>query len=291
MRVLVIGGTGFIGRYIVRRLVGSGHDVTVFHRGKTSVLLPNRMCEITDPLSATPLEIFPGEVLKLHPDVVVHTIAMGLSEAQGAVAAFAGKAARLVVLSSGDVYRAYGLLTGIESGPLEEGLLSESSSLRTVLFPYRSRAASPHALEYWYEKIHVEQAVLVNKLLPAVVLRLPKVYGPEANRDLATVYRYRHQPQWRWTHGYVGNVAAAVELAAIHLSAQGIYNVGEEHTPTVAERLSFMPASAIAPDLESHFNFAQNIAYDTSRIRTQLGYREEIPEREAMLKTLRNEAD
>ena len=32
MRILVIGGTQFIGREIVRRLVGRGHEVTVLHR-------------------------------------------------------------------------------------------------------------------------------------------------------------------------------------------------------------------------------------------------------------------
>ncbi len=33
MRVLVIGGTLFIGKRLVRRLVAQGHDVSVFHRG------------------------------------------------------------------------------------------------------------------------------------------------------------------------------------------------------------------------------------------------------------------
>jgi nucleoside-diphosphate-sugar epimerase len=35
MRVLVIGGTGFIGRHVTRRLIQAGHEVTVFHRGET----------------------------------------------------------------------------------------------------------------------------------------------------------------------------------------------------------------------------------------------------------------
>jgi 2'-hydroxyisoflavone reductase len=32
MRILVIGGTQFMGREIVRRLVARGHDVSVLHR-------------------------------------------------------------------------------------------------------------------------------------------------------------------------------------------------------------------------------------------------------------------
>ena len=40
MRILVIGGTGFIGPHLVRRLSQMGHSVSVFHRGKTEADLP-----------------------------------------------------------------------------------------------------------------------------------------------------------------------------------------------------------------------------------------------------------
>jgi hypothetical protein len=74
--------------------------------------------------------------------------------------AFADRAGRIVLLSSGDVYRAYGRFTAIEPGPIEEGLLTEDSPLRSVLFPYRKKASSPEVLEYWYEKILAERPVL-----------------------------------------------------------------------------------------------------------------------------------
>ncbi len=35
MRVLIIGGTAFVGRYIAVAAIEAGHDVTLFHRGKT----------------------------------------------------------------------------------------------------------------------------------------------------------------------------------------------------------------------------------------------------------------
>jgi nucleoside-diphosphate-sugar epimerase len=288
MRVLVIGGTGFIGEHIVRQLASGGHEVAVFHRGQTAVALPKGVREILAPLSSMPIVEFPKQLFDFAPEVVVHTMAMGESDAKAVVGAFAGKAERLAVLSSGDVYRAYGLLTGIETGPIEEGLLSESSPLRKVRFPYRKRAASPQSLEYWYDKILAEQAVLSSEEIRGIVLRIPKVYGPRGNADLATVYRYRHQPNWRWTHGFVENVAAAVVLAATRsILPSHVYNVGEAHTPTVAERLASMPPSALEPDLGSTMKFAQNIAYDTRRIRDELGYREIVPEEEALLRTLR----
>jgi nucleoside-diphosphate-sugar epimerase len=288
MRVLIIGGTGFIGQHVVRQMADQGHEVTIFHRGKTKAVFQAAVREFTDPGSILPITRFPEELIHSSVDVVIHTMAMGLTDAKAAMEAFAGKAKRLVILSSGDVYRAYGRFNGSDPGPIEEGLLAEGSPLRTVLFPYRKQASSTDALQYWYDKILVEQTVLGSKTLPATVLRLPKVYGPGNNADLATVYRFRHHPNWRWTHGYVENVAAAIVLAASNPSTSGrVYNVGEKYTPTVAERLSWMPESEIEPDIDSHNNFAQNIAYDTTRIRRELAYEEKIPEDEAMLKTLK----
>ena len=40
MRVLVLGGTGFIGPHIVRELVARGHQVTIFTRGRRDAASP-----------------------------------------------------------------------------------------------------------------------------------------------------------------------------------------------------------------------------------------------------------
>src|SRR5271166_246647 len=41
MRILVIGGTAFVGRHITDAAIAAGHDVTLFHRGRTgSELFP-----------------------------------------------------------------------------------------------------------------------------------------------------------------------------------------------------------------------------------------------------------
>jgi nucleoside-diphosphate-sugar epimerase len=288
MRVLVIGGTGFIGTYTVRQLADHGHVVAVYHRGSTRAVLPDGVHQILHPRSVMPIQKFPAKLFEFGPDVVIHTVAMGAVDTEAAVRAFTGRTGRLVLLSSGDVYRAYGRFTKMEPGPPEEGLLNEDAPLRTKLYLYRAQATSEEALEYWYEKILAERAVRSDPGLPATILRLPKVYGPGSNEDLSTIYRYRHRPNWRWTHGYVENVAAAVALAATHPSAAGrVYNIGEASTPTTAERLIWMPPSTIQPDVNSPFDFAQNIAYDTGRIRNELGYREVVSEEEGVLRTLR----
>jgi nucleoside-diphosphate-sugar epimerase len=287
MRVLIIGGTGFIGPYVAKELCEHGHNVTVFHRGQhESGLLPN-VRHLRNELAAMPIVAFPRELLLDPFEIIIHMIPMGEHDARTAVRAFAGRVARLVVLSSGDVYRAYGRFTGLEPGPLEEGLLHEDSPLRETLYPYRAHAKSLTDLNYFYEKILVEREVLGRPELPGTVLRLPKVYGPGGNADLATVYTYRDRPDWRWTHGYVENVAAAIVLAALHpAAANRVYNVGEANTPTISERLQTLPPATL-PLVEAHgYDFQQNIAYDTTRIREELGYTEPVSYEDGLDRTL-----
>ncbi|MGC2197712.1 MAG: NAD-dependent epimerase/dehydratase family protein [Terriglobales bacterium] len=287
MRVLIIGGTKFIGPHVVRQFVDQGHDVLLYHRGKTEADLPKNVRHIHSSLAAMPVLCFPHELLAELFDAVVHMIPMGEADSRAAMKAFRGRAARVVALSSGDVYRAYGRLTGTEPGSIEEGLLHEDSPLRSVLYPYRRQAKSAEDWIYDYEKILVEREILGDRDLPGVVLRLPKVYGPGNNADLATVYTFRHRPQWRWTHGYVENVAAAIVLAATHPATLGrIYNVGESPTPTVGDRLVGLPPSSIPTDESGQFNLAQDIAYDTSRIRSELGYAEPVSYVEGLRHTL-----
>jgi nucleoside-diphosphate-sugar epimerase len=142
-------------------------------------------------------------------------------------------------------------------------------------------------VNYCYEKILVERGLLGQAHLPGTVLRLPKVYGPGGNANLATIYGYRDRPDWQWTHGYVENISAAIVLAALHpAGANRVYNVGEACTPTIAERLQTLPASTL-PLIEANgYDFHQNLAYDTTRIRKELGYTEPVTYEEGLRRTL-----
>ncbi len=283
MNIVVIGGTRFIGAGAVRQLVEAGHSVTVYHRGQHAAELPASVRHVCRPEAAMPVRSFPAALLTPQPDVVIHMIAMGEADAVAAVEFFRGRVARMMWISSGDVYLAYGRFTGLEPGPVEPGLLREDSPLRSALYPYRGPATPPDDIASIYEKILVERVAMSCPDLPCTVLRLPKVYGAGDNADLATVYGFRKHPQWRWTHGYVENVARAIVLTAISPVAAGrIYNVGDEYTPTIAERLAKLPPSSVPITSDPKFNFEQDIAYDTARIREELGYCELVPEEEAM---------
>jgi len=287
MRLLIVGGTKFIGPHVVRRLVSLGHHVTVYHRGENESPLPDAVRHVRAAEAGIPVRSFPPTLFAGTPDVAIHMIAMGEQDTRAAIDAFRGRISRAVWISSGDVYRAYGRFTGIEPGPIEPVPLTEDSPLRSVLYPYRAKADSPDDLAWSYEKVRMEQIAASDAHLPATILRLPKVYGPGGNADLATVHGFRDQPAWRWTHGFVENVAEAIVLAAVRPEAAGrIYNVGEAHTPTMAERLAGLPPSPMASAAPPGYNFAQDIVYDTSRIRRELGYAEPVPEHEAMLRTV-----
>ncbi len=282
MRVLIVGGTRFIGAHAARQFVEDGADVTVFHRGRTEGPLPASVRHIRDASAEYPIGRYPAGITGPDWDVVVHMVMMGEADARAAVETFRGRAGRLVMISSGDVYRAYGRLTRHEPGPPDPMPLTEEAPLRSVLYPYRSQAKSLGAYAYDYEKIVAETVVRETTDLPATILRLPKVYGPEDNAGLDTIYAFASQPHWRWTHGHVDNVARAIVLAATHPVAGGrTYNVGEEPTPTMGERLGRLPLREAPP--APPFFYEQDIVYDTRRIRAELGFAEVVDEMQAML--------
>ena len=312
MRVLIIGGTAFIGPHVVRRLVSDGHEVTIFHRGEHEPELPSSVRHVHSSSASFPVLDFPRALVSWKPDVVLHMVAMGERDAEAVVRTFKGVARRLVVPSSGDVYGVYGVLIGSESATVGTELLGEESPLRKNLYPYRKMAKGPDDWIYNYEKILVEQVVMGDPELPGTILRLPAVYGPGDGRHGFSAHLKRmddgrpailldeNQARWRWSHGYVENIAAAIVLAITDDRASGrIYNVGEESIPTTTERLQLLaeledwrgeivtfPRASLPPHLRDSYNYSQDLAYDTSRIRNELGYRETVSVDEGLRRTV-----
>lgn len=306
MRILILGGTTLTGPYAVGRLHSLGHEVTVFHRGEHEGDVPAGVRHLHGDIGHLPHEAFHPA-----PDAVVHMWAMTETDAVSFLNTFRGLTRHAVVISSGDVYRAYGRLMGLESGPPDPIPLTENAPLRESRYPYRKIAPNPSHWMTQYEKILVEQALMNQTDLPTCLIRFPAVMGPKDHRRfhrwlqpmLHGHMELRIQEgwaRWRWTHGLAEDVAEAVVLAATNLASGGrIYNVGESHTPTMAERLTEfalaaawpgqifeVPATELPESDRMVYDFSHHIAYDTTLIRTELGYKEVVPHEIAITRTL-----
>jgi len=314
MRILVLGGTRFMGPQVVRYLCEQDHDVTLFHRGQTHADLPQGVKEILG--NRRPLSALANALRKLAPDVVLDMIAFSEQDAREVMHTFTGVAGRVVAISSQDVYRAFGRVNRKEYGPLDSLPLTEDSPLRENLYPYRGETPrNPDDSGRWmddYDKILVERLVMGNPDLPGTVLRLPAVYGPgdyqhrifsflkRMDDNRPAILLDEEVARWRWTHGYVENVAAAIALAVTDERASGrIYNVGEPYTLTMAEwvssighiagwkgRVITLPKDRLPVHLVDDIDTSQDIVVDTTRIRKELGYNEVVGQDEALMRTI-----
>jgi nucleoside-diphosphate-sugar epimerase len=314
MRVLIVGGTKFIGPHVVRRLVTLGHDVIVFHRGQTEAELPSEVAHLHGERAR--LRDHRAEFERLAPEVVVDMVLFTEQDAHEVVDTFRGLAGRLVVLSSGDVYRAYGRIRRSEDAPLDPVPLSEDAPLRQRLFFARGESArSPDDPMRWlddYEKILVESVVMSEPSLPGTVLRLPCVYGPlDAHHRLYSYLKRMDDKRpailveeahaaWRWTRGYVEDVAHAIALAVAHNRAAGhVYNVGEAEALSEADwvrsigsaagwsgQVLSVPRERLPAAMREELDFSQHLVTDTTRIRAELGFAELVPRDEAMRRTI-----
>lgn len=309
MKILIIGGTRFIGLATTRRLHALGHEVVVFNRGKSAEPLPDGVKRITGDVNQ--LADARAEFAAFAPDVVFHNIVLHEKHVADVQDVFTGIAKRFVMVSSMDVYKAYGLLNGSEQGEPVSLPMDEDAPLREVLYPYRAQATGEDDFRYNYDKIPAEKRTLASSELPGTVLRLPMVFGPnDFQRRLLSFFKPmddgrkaivmdERYAQWRSTYGYVENVAAAIALACTDDRANGrIYNVGDI-TPSMLEmaekiksltgwqgEIITMPSEKLPETLRAEAGFQHSLVCSCERIKHKLGYAPVTPLDEAFRTTL-----
>jgi nucleoside-diphosphate-sugar epimerase len=296
MHVVVLGGTGFVGPHVVRELDRHGHEVTIVHRGRETNL-PRTVRHVH--IDFADLSEHVEDLTALRPDAVVDMIPFTRADVDR-IRLFAGRVARAVVVSSQDVYLAFGRGLGTEPGKPVPTPLTEESPLREVV------------VDASYDKVGVEEEAAAIDGLPVTIVRLPAVHGPGDKQH--RLYRYLKpmddgRPaivlddalrEWRWTRGYAEDMGRAIALAATDARASGrTYNVSYERVFTEPEwvraiarvhgwrgEVVCVRGDDLPEPLRVDFDTSQDFAVDSSRIRTELGYAEAVDFDEALGRTI-----
>jgi len=314
MRVVLIGGNGFIGSPLTRELVRAGHQVAMLHRGLGSQPEPSAAQHILGDRNR--LSSCEQEIREFRPDAIIDLILSSADQAEEVVRVARQLGARVLAASSMDVYRAWGVLQGVEPGPLEPMPITEDSALRSQRVLYSPEALqSMQGIFPWlderYDKIAVEETILGTSEVAGTILRLPMVYGPgdHLGRFLPIWKRMADSrsamilsedfARWRGPRGYVENVSHAIAVALSERAVGRVYNVCQE--PCLSEldwqkqiarhadwpgrfvvlRKEEMPRHLLIPG-----NLAQHLVASSERIRDELGYEELISIEDAIGRTL-----
>ena len=289
MRIVVLGGTRFIGRAAVEELAAAGHQLLLVHRGTTEPEgLPEAQHLHTE---REQLTAHSNEVAAFEPEALLDCRALTRTDAETVLAAVP-KELRLVVISSMDVYRAFGAVNeGRETDPVP---IDEESPVRSNRYPYRDLVPE----RYDYDKLDVEDVYLPRG---ATSLRLPMVYGERdyQRREEYILRRVRAKRDripfgagtWLACRGYVSDLARGIRLTLENDLAHGeAMNLCEEKTYSVRlwSQMILEAAGSTAElvrvaddmlplDLQETGSMGQHIIASSAKARALLGWTSSDP--------------
>ncbi len=291
MRVIVLGGTRFIGRAVMAELESAGHEVLVVHRGEHEPVTAVKSQHLH--AERARLRTVASELDAFRPDCAVDVSANCGRDADDALQALP-PGLHHVALSSGDVYRAF--------SSLHQGAITDAVPL-TETAPTRERQFVVAADD---ENLEVEERYLA---LDGTVLRLGAVYGEHdyQRRHEFVLRRVRaRRPRipigaanFLFSRCYVGDVARAVRLA-VELRPPGeIFNVVERATWTIGllaqkiieasgatTELVRVDDRLLPDDLRITGLIGQHLLMDSHKVRSGLGWVETDPD-EALVRTIK----
>jgi nucleoside-diphosphate-sugar epimerase len=211
MKILVMGGTRFIGVSLVKLLVAQGHDVTLFNRGKKPSPVEGLRTIIGDRTDPQQLkEQLMGETF----DVIFDNNGRELSDTQPLVEIFRDRLQHFVYMSSAGVY-------------LDSNILPYSESDAT---DPKSRHKGKLDTEAYLQQAHSEYG------FPYTSIRPTYIYGPQNYNDVEAwffdrIVRDRPIPipgngKFITQLGHVEDLAAAMVAVLGNSQAIGeIYNI------------------------------------------------------------------
>jgi nucleoside-diphosphate-sugar epimerase len=290
VKIVVVGGTRFIGRAIVEELAGAGHELLIVHRGN---LEPDGMPPVPHlHAERSELAAHRPELAAFNPDAAVDCRALTRADAQTVLEALPS-GLRLVVISSIDVYRAFGALN--EERETDPVPIDEQSPLRPNRYPYRG--VMPGMDDY--DKLDVEEVYVSHG---ATSVRLPMVYG-ERDYQLREDFILRRlragrtripfgAGSWLACRAYVRDIARGVHLVLKTPAAAGqVLNLCEDRTysmhlwsrmilyATGSDAELVRVADDLLPeDLKPTGTMTQHIVCTAYKARSMLGWTTSDPE-------------
>lgn len=279
MRILVLGGTRFLGPFLVDELLRRGHDIAVLSRRTAQFAGDVRHYEG----NASEPQTLRRIARSWRPEAVVDAIHSNAEHARAVVSALGAHVGRSVHLSCGAVY-----------GDAAICPVDESSELAASDEIAPAAAAQMAADE-------VVATAISEADLPGVIVRLPELYGPRDPRCAEWFFAKRvfdNRPRIALPdaglhichRGFVQNMAWGIAQALSSRRAVGqIYNLGEEKLYTLAQL-----ATGIARALDHRWEiysvpghlwatpYASTRFFDLRKARAQLRYRDRMIPRDGL---------
>ena len=282
MKILIIGGTRFIGERVAINLINSGHEVTLFHRHSNSN--GNDFLEVIgDRNNFSELE---KAINNISPHLIIDMIAHNSLHAIDMIKIlYKNNKIRVILISSVNIYKGFAVFCKDENSPPSDTVLTEISPLRSKPLVDDNKNS--------VEEIYAQRPNVI-------ILRLPMVYGPKdyQSRLLPVINQIKLSPyqvrleqslsQIKFPRGYVENIAYAITLAALKgKKGNHIYNIADNTQYTELQWVSsIIKASRMnaelqlvktcdLPSQERHaFNLKQCIEVSTEKFRRDFTYTE-----------------
>ncbi len=296
-RALVIGGTGPTGHFIVNGLRQRGYAVAMLHSGR------HELAEIGDDVEHVHTDPFDERALR---------DALGARSFDVCVATYgrlrvtsrvmAGRCAKFASVGGGPAYRGYmnaelfrpaGLpVPTAEDAPLVLHESDDAKGFRIARTEEAVFAAHPTAAHFRYPYVYGPYQLLPREWCVVRRIRDGRPFIVLADDGLTLCH-----------YGYAENLAHAVLLAVDQpdVSAGQVYNCGDEEVLTLRQVVEIVAAALERPleivslpaalAIPARPLLAQphttHRVYDLGKLRTQLGYRDVVPAREALAHTAR----
>jgi nucleoside-diphosphate-sugar epimerase len=235
MKILIIGGSRFLGYHIARKLLGDGHEVVLFNRGLSSHDLGQSVKQIRGDRYdyQTFFEKLHGEKF----NVVVDVIAYKAEDSLAAIKTFRSHIKHFFHISTAAVY----LVTKNYPSPLRE------KDFDRELYPRPKK--NNGWWEYGYHKRKCEEVLreaYQKQGFPVTMLRLPLVMGERDYTLRAYSYFIRLQDSKplilpdgglnAFTPVYQGDIAKTIASNLLNQSSFGqAYNLAQEEIVTLKD--------------------------------------------------------